>query len=305
MNVLIVGGTGFLGAHLYEELAGRGHSVRYTGRSTGAVQGFIHCDITRGDLTVPEGTDVVYYLSQAESYANFPESAPAIFGVNTQGAVKAASSALKAKCKAFFYASTGNVYAPSFLPSTEDALLDRSTPYALSKLQAEEILGLMACETMRICCFRVFGLYGSTQTTKLAAVLMDKVRRSEPIKLAPTPEELASGVGYDTGGLALSWLCINDAAAQLADLGGQALVGARLPRCLNLAGPKPLSLRELTGLMGASLGMKPIYEIEATPRTRDFIADVGLLKKILKPKYTAHETAIEVFVRCRKARRNE
>lgn len=297
MHILIVGGTGFLGSHLRRACAALGHTVHFTGRGPSAEAGHLRCDIARDALVLPEAVDVAYYLAQADSYADFPDTAANIFGVNALGAVKAAVAARNAGCRAFFYASTGNVYAPSFLACDERAPLDRGTPYALSKIHAEEALGLVADARMQVCAFRVFGLFGSTQTSKLAARLLKGVHEGRPVALAPTAAEIAAGRADATGGLTLSWLCVHDAVGQLLALGEAALAG-EAPRVMNLAGPRGVSLREFTGAMGKSLGVAPRYVVAQAARTRDFIADVGLAHKLLHPRCTPLDEAMEEFARC-------
>lgn len=297
MNVMIIGGTGFLGNFLCKELRKQGHTVKYTGRDVRSDDGYIRCDIRRDRLDIPNNTDVIYYLAQAENCGQFPYTAADILGVNTYGAVKVAAAAEKNGCKAFFYASTANVYAPSFVSQTEDCPLDRSNLYALSKVQAEEALWFMANGGMKICCLRIFGLYGSMQTKKLAARLLKRIAQGNPIYLFPTQKEKRSGNEYTTGGLKISWLCVHDAVTQLVALAQRISSGKNIPFYLNLAGPRSLSLLEFTRLMGYYLGIDPQYEIKKEHRTRDFIADVNLVGKLLSPSYTSHDEAVRVFVK--------
>ena len=65
-----------------------------------------------------EGTIIgsVFYLAQSPFYNDPADHEDHLFGVNTTGAVKAAEAARKAAARFFCYASTGNVYQPSFEP---------------------------------------------------------------------------------------------------------------------------------------------------------------------------------------------
>ena len=209
-----------------------------------------------------------------------------LFGVNTFGLIKVARASLEKKVKFFCYASTGNVYSPSFLPLKEKHPVRRDNPYALSKVMAEEILDLLD-GVVTFLSVRLFGLFGPGQRDMLPSKIKDSVCRQKKIYLEASPTD-----PKDDGGLRISFMFVEDTAECLVRLAQLAIDGASLPARLNVAGEAPISIRRFAETVGQIVGMKPILEKTEHPRKFDLIADISRLTELVKPTFTPFEEAV-------------
>jgi UDP-glucose 4-epimerase len=290
MKAAIVGAAGFLGHALCGQLVNSGWEVVGYDLTAprpahpGLVQETL--DVLRDEIVFPPGTDAVYYLAQSPLYRDFPRSADHLFGVNAYGAIKAARAAHAAGVRWFCYTSTGNVYAPSLAPLAEHNPVRRDDPYALSKLAAEEALGLID-GPMSVLAVRLFGLYGPGQTRMLPANLLERIRTGKDVVLEPTADQPG-----EPEGLVLSFTYVADAARLLDQLGRLAVAGTPLPPILNVAAPEPISIRRFAAQIGEILGLKPKFCRASTFRSHNLIADVGLLRSILEPEYVPFAEAM-------------
>jgi nucleoside-diphosphate-sugar epimerase len=231
---------------------------------------------------VPDGTEAVVYLAASPSYRDAPRTAPHLFAVNVFSAIVAAEHARRAGAKRFVYASTGNVYAPSFAPLCETAEVRRDDWYALSKLQAEEALALFR-PRLEVMIARLFGVYGPGQKGRLVPNLATATGEGRPIELLGHPHDPG-----DQAGLRISLCYVDDAVQILARL---ALEGG--PACLNVAGDEVLSVRSIADALGRRMGKMPRFELRRAARASDLIADIGLLKREFEPRFTPFEQGIE------------
>ena len=290
MKAVIVGASGFLGEALSRHLLGEGWEVfgldRLAPNPMPNGLRFQTLDAIRDDLPFPPGTDAVYYLAQSPRYREFPEAADDLFGVNAYGAIRAAQAACAARTRFFCYASTGNVYAPSFGPLAEHHPLRRDDPYALSKLAAEESLALFSSR-MPVVATRLFGLFGPGQKKMLPAVLLSRLQSGQEIVLEPGPAETD-----ETEGLRVSFTYVADAARVLEQLAYLAFAGKPLPPALNVAAPEPISIRRFSLELGRVMGREPKFSRAATPRRQDLIADTRLLHTLLSPAWTPFPQAM-------------
>ena len=244
-------------------------------------------DVLSDEVSFPRGTEAVYYLAQSPRYHEFPEAAEHLFGVNTLGAIKAARAAWSAGVRAMCYASSGNVYVPSFGPLAETSPLRRDEPYALSKLAAEEAprLSPRGCRWSR-CGFSACSGRGRCGCS-LRAIAGDgssPARRSCSSRPRATPGQ--------TEGLTVSFTFVDDAASILDRLVRRALAGAALPPAINVAGPEPISVRRFAEEIGRAVGIEPRLARAERPRGGDLIADVSLLHSLVHPQYTPFAEAV-------------
>jgi nucleoside-diphosphate-sugar epimerase len=290
MRVAVFGAAGFLGRRLCRHLRQAGWDV--CGRDV-SDQGpledgleYRRCDVLVDELALPESTEAVFYLPQSPFYRQFPQKAAHLFGVNTLGAIRAAEAACRAGAKAFFYASTGNVYAPSLGPLTEDWPVRRDDPYALSKVAAEEALRLFAAQ-LPVISLRLFGLFGPGQTKMLPFTLWKKVQAGEAISLEPV-----EGENGEPEGLTVSLSYVADTAACLERLARLALEGNHLPPALNVAGPEPISIRRFAVALGRILHREPRFVRAEKTRSMNLIADLKQLQALLGPPHTPFDEAM-------------
>jgi UDP-glucose 4-epimerase len=118
-NILVVGGSGFMGSHTADELSKRGHNVTIFDQ--------VHSPYLREDQSMIVGdmmnmsalekafknTDYVYYLAGVADIAEAKKNPFDTIKKNVMGVTTALDAAIKQKIKRFIYASTMYVYSSS------------------------------------------------------------------------------------------------------------------------------------------------------------------------------------------------
>jgi nucleoside-diphosphate-sugar epimerase len=284
MKAVILGSGGFIGSNLSRFLKKKGieiHSFSSSDREginpdTGLIS---------DHFSIPKATSTVVYLATSPFYRKVPGRLSHILNVNLISAVKVAEISRQAKVERYIYASTGNVYAPSFTPLDEGSPLRRDNWYSLSKIQSEEALALFR-KDMEIIVVRPFGVYGPGQTNRLVPNLLKTLLTEKEIYLEKNPDDPS-----DLDGLRISLCYIDDAVEMLYKL----MIGGG-PAYLNIAGDKAVSIRKIATLLGKYVKKKVRFEISEKCRHFDCIADISLLKRTLQPKFTALNDGLQEMV---------
>jgi UDP-glucose 4-epimerase len=279
LKACIFGPGGYLGSALVVALRARGDDLQLISSQDGGIN--LTTGLLAEDVQVRAGTDVVYYLSQSPHYRQVPQAAAHLLTVNCVAAVQAAMSASRAGVRRFVYASTGNVYSPSFAALAEEAPVRRDSWYPLSKLMAEEALALFR-DRMDVTSVRIFGIYGPRQTDKLIPMLVDSVRQGKQVFAERNPQDPS-----DLDGLKVSPIYIDDAVSALLKLG----TGPAAP-VLNLAGDRVLSVAEIAEAIGKGLNKPVRVQVADKARQTDLVADIGLLNRLQRPTFTPFEEGI-------------
>ena len=174
MHALITGGAGFIGSNLVEALARGGHLVRVLDNlSTGKRENLASFDgtveLVEGDIrqyhTVREalqGIEVVFHEAALPSVPRSVRDPLTSNAVNVDGTLNILYAAKDAGVKRVIYASSSSVYGDTpELPKHEGMRPNPQSPYAVSKLAAEQYCGVFArlygLETFALRYFNVFG----------------------------------------------------------------------------------------------------------------------------------------------------
>jgi nucleoside-diphosphate-sugar epimerase len=278
MRIAVVGSSGFIGRHLCDALAGRGSEVVAISSTAAAFDD--RTGVLTDDLPSPGSLDAMVYLSQSPYYRDVPRQAPHLWGVNVISAVKAANWARLAGARRIVHASTGNVYAPSFIAHSESDPTRKDDWYALSKLHAEEALRLLP--DVSVTSLRLFGVYGPRQRAKLIPNLVGKIRNGECVRLQRHPDD-----GKDADGLRLSLTHVDDVVRVMVHL-----LEAGGPPVMNVAGPGAFSIRDIAIALGGQVGIEPRFEIDAAPRAFNLIADNSLVATLVGGGFTSFASGI-------------
>lgn len=293
-SVIVVGAAGFLGRELVRQCRERG--VRTVGidraglmrDGLGAPDVRCELDIASEFRTLPEPVDVAVFAAQGASQrADMPEVSE-LFRINAGGVARCLAVLASAGGVPLLHCSTGSVYRPAWTPIDESAEVRQDDAYALSKLHAES-MSCMHAGRVRTVNLRIFGLYGPGQSQRMVPGIAGRVRRGEPIRLAQGRQ------GTVDGGLRISLLHVEDAAAAMIELGGRLIAGETLPRTLNLASDDAPDVREMAAAMAAHLGKQPRFE-EGPVREGDLIADTTLLARTVRtPRRALSEGLAQTF----------
>jgi UDP-glucose 4-epimerase len=263
VKVAVIGAGGFVGRHLCCKLAAQGDEV--LAFSAGLPRGIsVETGLFPFDFTLPHGVEAVYFLAQSPRYHQMPDQSAHLLSVNCVAAVQAAEAARKANVARFIYASTGNVYAPSFFPLPETSPVRRDNWYSLSKVMAEDSLGLFLPH-LNVTIARIFGVYGPRQEGKFVSKLAESVRLRHPVYADRNPHN-----SRDVDGFRISLIYIDDLVDSLVKL-----LPVTKCKILNLSGPEAVSIRLLAIRLGKFLDRQPNISLGRGFREGDLIADTS------------------------------
>ena len=179
-KILVIGGAGFIGLHVVEQLLEQGYQVR------------IFDNMVRGDrdraaeLTASHGVEVVdqdirygtaifeamrgcdkvIHLA-ADSINKSVADTASSFAINVTGSQNVFSAAASLGVERVVYASSASVYGdPQKLPMHEDDKLNPLTPYCIGKRTGEDMLGYYERQYgLQWIALRFFNVYGEGQKT--------------------------------------------------------------------------------------------------------------------------------------------
>jgi len=153
VNVLITGGTGFIGSRLGLRCLANGDSVLILGQENTPAESSNRkileekgaqirlASVTQKDL-LPEllkGIDVVYHLAAAQHEVNVPDQR--FRDVNVQGTANLLEAGATAGVKRFVHGSTIGVYGPGMEGRIdEDSPLRPDNIYGVTKLEGENVV---------------------------------------------------------------------------------------------------------------------------------------------------------------------
>lgn len=185
MKILVTGGAGFIASHVVDDYIAAGHKVVVVDNlSSGSRKNinpranFYKADIRNAGalnkIFANERPDVVNHHAAFISVTDSVKKPEETFAINVMGTLNVllafaeapASKGAGAKHKKFIFASTGGaIYGdPKKLPATETTPPNPFSPYALTKILAEEIIRYFCgVNSMDYLIFRYANAYGPRQ----------------------------------------------------------------------------------------------------------------------------------------------
>jgi UDP-glucose 4-epimerase len=175
MNFLITGGTGFIGLALTNYLLAQGHAVRVLDDlSAGDQRAQLdpRAEFMRGDArnkhllwSLLHGVDCVVHLAARVSVSESVLYPVEYNEVNVGGTISLMTAVRDVGVQRVVLASSGAIYGEQPIqPVSENVTLNPETPYAVSKLAAEQyVLAIGALCKIETVIVRVFNAYGPGQ----------------------------------------------------------------------------------------------------------------------------------------------
>lgn len=163
MNILLTGGTGYIGSHTAVVLVEAGHSIllfdnlsnsqkevverlqQITGKAIPFVEGDVR-DTSLLSKTIKEyEVDAVIHFAGLKAVGESVENPLKYFDNNVGGTISLLEAMQENKVKKLVFSSSATVYGvPKYLPYDEDHPTSAINPYGRSKLHVEEILSDLA-----------------------------------------------------------------------------------------------------------------------------------------------------------------
>lgn len=187
-SVLVTGAAGFIGSHVAELLLSEGWQVRGVDalsenydpavkrRNLEGLQGhpsftFVHDDLTTAALgPLLDGVDAVIHLAAEPGVSkSWGEAFPTYVERNILATQRLLEACARAHSPRVVYASSSSVYGPTLEPMHESSRLAPLSPYGVSKLAGECLVGAYAQERgLSTVSLRFFSVYGPRQRPDMA-----------------------------------------------------------------------------------------------------------------------------------------
>jgi UDP-glucose 4-epimerase len=300
MNVLVVGGAGYIGSHCVRQLAAAGHRPVVLDNLVYGHRGAVARPVPFYELGLGDGEAVRNILEKEEigllmhfaafCYVGESVTDPLKYYLNNVGAtLQLFKSMLGAGVKQFVFSSTCATYGvPGRLPITEDLPQAPINPYGQTKLDVENALKALAhAHGLSFAVFRYFNAAGASEdgmigedhdpeTHLIPLAIEAALGRGPPLRLFgtdyPTPD----------GTCLRDYVHVDDLSrAHIAVFGRLATPGAHL--FYNLGTGRPSSNREVIRAVEKISGRK-VPLVEAPRRAGDppaLYADSGLAQRQL------------------------
>ncbi|MDR0448181.1 MAG: NAD-dependent epimerase/dehydratase family protein, partial [Treponema sp.] len=199
MNILVVGGAGYIGSHVTRELLDRGHKVTvFDNLSLGLRENlfseaeFIHGDILRYEqLTAAMRENEAVVFLAAFKAAGESMVKPEIYSVNNiSGTINLLNAASETGLRYIIFSSSAAVYGePAYLPIDEKHPTNPENYYGFTKLEIEKFLFWYdKLKRIRYASLRYFNAAGYDVHGRIAGL------EQNPANLLPVIMETACGI---------------------------------------------------------------------------------------------------------------
>jgi UDP-glucose 4-epimerase len=301
---LVTGGAGFIGSSIAEALLAKGERVRIlddfsTGRRSNIESLKGNFELTEGSIVDPavlarvmEGVEVVFHQAAIPSVARSVDDPITSVKVGVEGTTNVLLAARNANVRRVIFAASSSAYGDTpTLPKIETMKPMPRSPYAVSKLTAEQLMTVFASlYGMETVSLRYFNVFGPRQdpTSQYAAVIPNFIKAAMN-KTRP----VVFGDGEQTRDFCF-----------IENTVGANLLAATTPNKLsgevvNIACGERISLNTLLKYVGEEAGtpLEPIYEPTRKGDVRDSLASIEAAQKLFgyDPKIKVREGLAKTY----------
>ncbi len=209
MNVLLTGGTGYIGSHTAVVLANAGHRVtlfdnlcnsqrdvvsrleEITGQAMDFVEGDVRDTALLSSTFKQYNIDAVIHFAGLKAVGDSVAHPLDYFATNVQGSISLLQAMQANEIKTLVFSSSATVYGePQYLPYDEAHPTTAVNPYGRTKLHVEEMLSDLAASdpTWSIAVLRYFNPVGAHDSA-----LIGELPTGVPNNLMPYLVQVASG----------------------------------------------------------------------------------------------------------------
>jgi UDP-glucose 4-epimerase len=287
-RILVTGGAGFIGSHVADALAGRGHDVTVLDDLSGGFRDNVpaRASLIEGSivdaplvdrLCAERRFEHIYHLAAyaAEGLSHFIKRFN--YTNNVIGSVNLLNAAVNTGVRTFVFTSSIAVYGASpELPMTEDTPVHPEDSYGIAKHAVE--LELRACRSMfglDFVIFRPHNVYGPRQNIgdryrNVIGIFMNQILHGQPMTI----------FGDGTQTRAFSYI------ADVAPLMAEAIDN---PACrnevLNLGADRAYSLNELASHVARAMGVAPtVTHLPARSEVQHAYASHERVRQVFGPQ---------------------
>lgn len=295
MNVIILGGAGFIGKHLAKSLLNRGFFVtifdNFSNSTKNSTTSLVNSGarIIEGDITnlqsiinATKKQDYVIHLAAKISVEDSIKNPSETFHINVEGTKNVLKACKENHITKLIVASSAAVYGESMKDTklSEESKTSPISPYGQSKaIMEQEIKKFAAKHEIKCVILRFFNVYGVGQSNEYAGVITKFIKNIADDK----PLEI-----FGTGMQTRDFVAVQDVVEAIhnAMINGQSKI-------YNIASGKAITVKELAETM-ISLSNKKLDIKYLQAKEGDIMyseADISLAKKELgyKPKHDLNE----------------
>ncbi|PUE09978.1 UDP-glucose 4-epimerase GalE [Limnohabitans sp. T6-20] len=312
MNILVIGGAGYIGSHMVKQLGGMGCQVTTLDNlSNGHRDAVLHGKFVMGDLADSALLAEVLHAGRFDAVMHFAsfiqvgesvEQPAKYYDNNVANTLHLLEAMRIANIKRFIFSSTAATFGvPQYTPIDETHPQNPINPYGRSKLMVEQMLeDFDRAYGLKSVCLRYFNAAGADPEGKLGE------RHSPETHLIPLVLQAASGKrshisvfgrDYDTpdGTCIRDYVHVSD-LCEAHWLGLQSLMHGAGSQHYNLGNGNGFSVQEVIDTAKWITG-KPISVLDAPRRNGDpthLVADATRAKQLLgwNPQYTDLRTIV-------------
>ena len=304
-KILVVGGAGYIGAHVAYLLQENGYGVRIYDDFSNGLKSRIEgkfSDVVIGDvldrqalISACEGIDAVIHLAAKKAVGESVDNPLKYYENNVGGTLNLLAAMSLKGVKKIVFSSTAAVYAPSEkLAITEDDLTEPLSPYGQTKLLSEKLISAVAkAENLSAISLRYFNVVGALRdefADNSKDNLVPKVFAA--LKAGKNPEIYGSDYPTKDGSCIRDYIHISDLAkAHLVAL--EKVFTTKVDEVYNVGSGTGYSVTEMINQIAESIGkaITPTLSPRRPGDTAQLIASIAKIERDLgwKPERSLKE----------------